>query len=82
MFLWLKQLFNAKATDFQTTLFQCSKNYGCPTRVTRLKSGTKHGWPNQYQRLKTVALITANLLCEQQMYSDSFAFPVSVSFAR
>ena len=35
-FLWLKQLFDAKLLIL-TIIFQCSKNYGTPTRVTRLK---------------------------------------------
>ena len=37
MFLWLKQLFNAKISVHQTFIVQCSKNYGTPTVVTRLK---------------------------------------------
>ena len=35
-FLWLKQLFDAKML-IQRLIFQCSKNYGTPRRVTRLK---------------------------------------------
>ena len=35
--LKLKQLFNDKRLNFQATIFQCPKNYGSPTRVTRLK---------------------------------------------
>ena len=36
-FLWLKQLFDAKLLNLETIIFQCSINYGSPTRVTRLK---------------------------------------------
>ena len=35
-FLWLKQLFDA-TINLKIIIFQCSKNYGSPTRVTRLK---------------------------------------------
>ena len=35
-FLWLKQLLMLN-TNLKTTIFQCSKNYGSPTRVTRLR---------------------------------------------
>ena len=34
-FLSLKQLFDAKVINLKTTIFQFSKNYGSPTRVTR-----------------------------------------------
>ena len=37
MFLWLKQLFDAKLLILETIIFQCPPNYGNPTRVTRLK---------------------------------------------
>ena len=66
MFLWLKQLFDAKiliqsCDEYtKTIIFQCSKNYGTPTCVTRLKSCTKHAWQTRsvstktYRSLKTV----------------------------
>ena len=36
MFLWPKQAFDA-TINLKTTIFQCSKNYDSPTRVTRLR---------------------------------------------
>ena len=35
----LKQMFASKLF-IKTIIFQCSKNYGCPTRVTRLKNAS------------------------------------------
>ena len=45
-------------TDFQTTIFQCSKNYGSSTRETRLKV-VPNGRPDQYE---TVSNFKATLI--------------------
>ena len=45
-----------------TIIFQCSKNYGTPTRVTR-KSCTKYGRLYQSHRKLTVALKKVLSLC-------------------
>ena len=46
-FLWHKQLFNANVLTVH-----CFKNYGCPTRVTRLKVAPNMADPNSlYENL-------------------------------
>ena len=42
--------------DLKTIIFQCSKNYGSPTRVTMQYSCIKHGRPSLLKRKQTVAL--------------------------
>ena len=61
-FLWLKQLFDGKLLIFRqlsfcvsislfNTIVRCSKHYGNPTRVTRLKVAPNMADPNQYETL-------------------------------
>ena len=54
-FLWLQQLFYAKLL-IQTTIFQCSKKFGSPTHVTRLKVVLNMAYPNGIKDSHIVAL--------------------------
>ena len=48
--------------NLKTIIFQCSKNYGSPTRVTmQVKSSTKHSRTCQSQRKLTVALMQPSM---------------------
>ena len=67
-FLWLEQLLDAKLS--MLIIFQCSKNYGSPTCVTRLKVAPNMADPISLNNEKTLAL-------KQMLYPPRAFYPSS-----